>query len=1248
MLKKVIATLLSMVMLFSATGAFAAVTTDPTGGTLKTDDFEQHNITADTEYDKTSFTSDVFSLFGNGSTPKGTIVYNGGKDGSKALKLSNAGTSLLISLSSVTGSTEYGVLSFDMKAGYNTTTKTVELGGRNEYGSYAVFRLGYDAEKQLGTIRQVTTTNTDGTVVATYSNDKWYKVVIRYKTGGAKDGWIIDETGTVIATASNTRSYTGSIPAITMNAAIDIIVDNAELRRYDTTKDAPKVTAAPSISGSNSVNTNTSSVTVVTDQPISVSKSSATLTGAGDTKTCTIAQDTTKYNTYTISWQGTLLGTTPYTLDLSGLKNSSGLAVGSSGSYTFTTAEAQIIANVVSSTPANGTENVSVDTKSMTVTFNTEMTAPQTVSLTGGITANVTTTDNKTFTFTWTEELAGLTTYSVSLADFEDADGVAPVTTSVSFKTETTEIVTLTDSFENPSNIGSAGTTYNGSLITVDAASTGSDVVVVEQVSGFTSDTNALQFKTGSQEANYIKGIRSTNEYEFTENETYIATWRFRLDKAATYDTANQKNGPMIAIGSIFNSTSSFPTQNNSSTSIQYKNGKLVIYSPRQSAGKEREISENKWYNITYVAGKNTEAIYFVDAETGELVYERQSNYDGNTRRDTTNYTNYFLLAYAARTKGSTPIYNDNQTFTIDDFTLWKIKPEKVNQKLALAGDVSEDDGTFVINFNQPVMADKDMFALYKDEAMGTAGALKNERCYIIPEVKYPDFCKTEVTFPNLEVLSDYTFDYSAMKGASGADLGEAKAASLVEFTTSAPDEALSVYGDITCDGMTNGSTIYVNMYSQKAQTVDIVASFYKRSFPAKLSTVVIEKGVSLTAGENTVEITLDKDIDADVVKLFVWNDMKKMVPIMEDYKALTPLDTLDILMIGSSLTEDTGRLFDGVLEASGHSVGADREIDITVRGVGGGHFTYHYNNLVREFEEGMDEAVRNNDADAIEYYVDEQQAIMDEEAANNQNSSRRLYFNYRNGTYDVENPKDKLLISALLEKQYDFITLQPSAHAYTTYEDYATELEYLTTKIRELQPNAEIILFQTWTHCYSNQNERHSYFIDGIKPFVDLWAENTSKYANITDEGQPLAISPVGYAFYLADDFYDWCGKRYNLSAGDNTAAAKTDLTDLFNASEGLLRDADHASYYGSFLSDAVWYEIFTGRKASVGTLENPAVPVPTGKGPELDKDGNPTGNTKTYFTITAEEHLERLEALVDIAHTAVSEYNNIKRIVK
>ncbi len=606
------------------------------------------------------------------------------------------------------------------------------------------------------------------------------------------------------------------------------------------------------------------------------------------------------------------------------------------------------------------------------------------------------------------------------------------------------------------------------------------------------------------------------------------------------------------------------------------------------------------------------------------------------------------MLAYAARTKGSNPVYNDNQTFTIDDFTLWKIKPEMASQKLALSGNVSEDDGTFTLNFNQPVMADKDMFALYKDEAVGTAGALKNERCYIIPEIKYPDFCKQEITFPNLEALSDYTFDYSGMKSASGADLGDSKATSLVEFTAPASDEDLSVYGDIICNGMTEGSTITVNMYSQEAQTVDLIAGFYERSFPDKLSGVVITQDVSLNAGENTVRITLDKDVDADIVKLFAWDDMSTIVPVMEDYKALTPLDTLNVLMIGSSLTEDTGRLFDGVLEASGHSVGADREIDITVRGVGGGSFNYHYNNLVREFEEGMDEAVRSNDADAIKTYVDEQQAIMDEEAANDENSSRRLYFNYRNGTYDVENPKDKLLISALLEKQYDYITLQPSAHAYDSYDDNATELEYLTTKIRELQPNAEIILFQTWTHCYAAQDTRHSYFLDGIKPFVDNWAENTGKYANITAEGQPLTISPVGYAFYLADDFYDWCGKRYNLSAGDNTAAAKTDLTDLFNASEGLLRDADHASYYGSFLSDAVWYEIFTGRKASAGTLENPAVPIPTGIGPELDEDGNPTGNTKTYFTITAEEHLARLEALVDIAHTAVTEYNNIKRIVK
>lgn len=193
--------------------------------------------------------------------------------------------------------------------------------------------------------------------------------------------------------------------------------------------------------------------------------------------------------------------------------------------------------------------------------------------------------------------------------------------------------------------------------------------------------------------------------------------------------------------------------------------------------------------------------------------------------------------------------------------------------------------------------------------------------------------------------------------------------------------------------------------------------------------------------------------------------------------------------------------------------------------------------------------------------------------ASSDTDKTRRLYTTFENGVTQTDGPEDRIMLSALLDKQYDFISLQPSAHAYDynsmvngteeeDFVDYERELSYLTSTIREYQPNAEIVLFQTWTHYYGS--------------------------------------APYG----------------------------------------------DRASYYGTFLADAVWYEMFTGNRASAGTVDSPAITRPSGVGPLFQNGAIVEGQTKQYFTITAEEHHARLEQLADIAHQAVKEYNTLKRM--
>ena len=87
-----------------------------------------------------------------------------------------------------------------------------------------------------------------------------------------------------------------------------------------------------------------------------------------------------------------------------------------------------------------------------------------------------------------------------------------------------------------------------------------------------------------------------------------------------------------------------------------------------------------------------------------------------------------------------------------------------------------------------------------------------------------------------------------------------------------------------------------------------------------------------------------------------------------------------------------------------------------------------------------------------------------------------------------------------------------------------------------------------------------------------------------------------------------------------DTDAEAKVEAVGIKKAT-GLMRDVNHASYYGCYLADAVWFEFLTGRQAvTTDSNGNAVVPVPEG--------------------IDNEEHISRLQKLSETAHKAVTDY--------
>lgn len=286
--------------------------------------------------------------------------------------------------------------------------------------------------------------------------------------------------------------------------------------------------------------------------------------------------------------------------------------------------------------------------------------------------------------------------------------------------------------------------------------------------------------------------------------------------------------------------------------------------------------------------------------------------------------------------------------------------------------------------------------------------------------------------------------------------------------------------------------------------------------------------------------------------------------------------------MIGNSLSEDAGRFFNSVATAGGLT------LDLTVKGVGGASLANHAANLKAEL------------------------------AGEEKTWERGEYFTYYNGVRDLNASTD--LLDALSAKQYDVISLQQFS-AYTD-SDFEVSLPYLAEQIRKLQPKAEILLYQTWANYGTNStlSSMNSRFLNTIEPMVSKWAAKVgAEVENITHNSKPMRIIPAGYAFYLGNNKTDFCIDRPYVTT-DTDAEAK-EVPVGIELATGLMRDVNHASYYGCYLADAVWFEMLTGRQAAFVDSSGKAV---------VDKPDS----------ITDAEHLERLEVLSGIAHRAVMAY--------
>ncbi len=867
---------------------------------------------------------------------------------------------------------------------------------------------------------------------------------------------------------------------------------------------------------------------------------------------------------------------------------------------------------ILSSSIKDGANEIDIKTNSIEVKFDQSIqTAAATLKDEKGteITSTVAAVKNKlnTYTVSWTDTLAEETTYTLDMsATVNTANVSAGADAKITFKTTEPGIEKIIEDFETGTTKGSQ---FKGDVLQLQYAVR--DAVATLDDNGYTGKALKIEVPAGAKE-NALDPLATQTSYQPTviaedeagnkEYEKFVITYRFNLKEMADVGTAtladvDSKTGDAITRGSrinmgIDNSTSQ--QFNSLAARISTKDSKPVIHNPGDDDFVE--FSEDHWYNIVWLVDGTEQTINFIDSETGKVLWKRTFISESYTAGEA-----LYVVPYGGRRMASTStledgstvnyIYNEGQTVLIDDFTIWRVNPYKNKQMLALTDSNDgavlniDDNDTITMTYNQPVLGVPTDFELYKVTADN-----ENVNAYSTASIKYLDFCTQEISLSNLDYLSDYALDYSAMTAVSGAELtAAAKPTSIIEFSTAASVDAMSIIGDITCTGLTEGSTISFDLYSKEANSAGaVVAAFYNRTgrlLGIQPQTVNVAVGIN-----DSVTVTLNKDQVADYIKIFIWDGFSTCTPVAKTYDVHAPVDSLDVLLIGSSISEDAGRYM--------HQVAATDNFDlnVTVKGIGGSSFTHHAANLRAELAG---------------------RTIEDAIAQNADNGNKLTYWTYVDGEYLGGHQR---LIDALQEKQYDVVSLNQAAYH---DPDVQEDITFLTETIRTYQPNAEIIFYQTWAPYNSSTAQRSYYYTNTVEPQVVSWSAATGANAeNVTKGGAPVKIFPAGKAFYLADNKYEWCGTRYTYDEGNTDSDAKYDVTTKMLGSQGLWRDYNHASYYGCYLADAVWYEMLTGRKAQIGTDENPAVPKPDG--------------------IDIADHMERLNQLSDIAHQAVLEQKN------
>ncbi|WP_353140670.1 DUF4886 domain-containing protein [Pseudopedobacter sp.] len=174
---------------------------------------------------------------------------------------------------------------------------------------------------------------------------------------------------------------------------------------------------------------------------------------------------------------------------------------------------------------------------------------------------------------------------------------------------------------------------------------------------------------------------------------------------------------------------------------------------------------------------------------------------------------------------------------------------------------------------------------------------------------------------------------------------------------------------------------------------------------------------------------------------------------------------------------------------------------------------------------------------------------------------------------------KGKSLKMLLMDGKWDIVTLQ-QASTYSAYSDsYYPYINYLYNFIKKFQPNAEIVIHQTWPYRKDAKYFSRVTAEERAKSAQEMWAKSRIAYHKVAKELN-MRIIPVGDAFWEVSSDHKWkfvpdIDYNFENPIYPELPNEKNSLNVGYSWTKNkkLKLDANHANQAGCYLGALIWY---------------------------------------------------------------------------